>query len=62
MKNSYQNPSSRTVDPETKSALLFSVGFVLGCHLGSHFLSTVVIVVMIVAVIHYCVTPTSTNS
>lgn len=36
-----------------KSALLVGVGFVLGCHLGSYFLSGVVLIVMVATLVHY---------
>jgi hypothetical protein len=36
----------------TKTVLIFGVGFVLGCHLGSYFLATFALVAMIVTLVH----------
>ena len=36
----------------TRTALAVCAGFVLGCHLGSYFLSSVAIVAMVVVLVH----------
>ena len=45
--------AEQPMDPCLKSALLVGAGFVVGCQLGCHFLSGIVILVIIGAVVHY---------
>jgi hypothetical protein len=40
-------------EPLKKTLLIIGVGFVLGCHLGSYFLSGVVVLGMVVALAHF---------
>lgn len=50
----YYYKTHQEMNPGMKTALLLGAGFVVGCHLGSHFLTGFVVLVMIGLIVHHC--------